>query len=155
MTLVKNRIEIDNALLKMNIAELELPVRAHMVLMNNHIETIGQLINFSEDQLLNLKHCGRKSLNDIKIALEDLNITLKHQPQRFEAPKITPDSPIEDLNLSARTERILRAANVITLRQLTELSTSDLLRIHSFGHRPLREIRKQLARYSLTLKGEE
>lgn len=52
---------------------------------------------------------------------------------------------IEVLDFTVRTYNCLRRAGIITVEQLQELSTLDLLKIRSLGRRSLEEIEKKLA----------
>lgn len=56
--------------------ELELSVRTANCLQNAELETIGQVIQLSESELLRTKNFGRKSLNELKWALEPLGFFL-------------------------------------------------------------------------------
>lgn len=52
------------------IDELELSVRGHRCLVNEYIETVGDLVNKSDAELLRIPNFGRKSLREIHEALD-------------------------------------------------------------------------------------
>ncbi|MGC8764644.1 MAG: DNA-directed RNA polymerase subunit alpha [Brevinematia bacterium] len=64
-------------ILSRSIAELELSVRASNCLKAANISTIGQLLEYSKQDLLNIKNFGRKSLNEISEKLKMYGLTLK------------------------------------------------------------------------------
>ncbi len=58
------------------VSELELSVRSINCLQNANIETIGELVQKTEQEMLQTKNFGRKSLNEIKAILENLGLYL-------------------------------------------------------------------------------
>jgi DNA-directed RNA polymerase subunit alpha len=66
---------INEALFK-RVDELDLSVRSANCLQNAGIETIWQLVEKTEAEMLKTKNFGRKSLNEIKEILADLNLSL-------------------------------------------------------------------------------
>jgi DNA-directed RNA polymerase alpha subunit len=48
------------------IEELGISVRAYNVLRAAHLTTVGQLMTTTEDELLSLRNCGRRSLAEYK-----------------------------------------------------------------------------------------
>jgi ribosomal protein L17 len=52
------------------VEELELSVRSYNCLKNANIQTIGDLVQKTEAEMLRTKNFGRKSLNEIKEILE-------------------------------------------------------------------------------------
>jgi len=62
---------------KMPIEELELSVRSFNCLKRANINTVENLINKSEDDMMNVRNLGRKSLEEIKQKLEELGLGLK------------------------------------------------------------------------------
>ena len=59
-----------------SIDELELSVRSYNCLKNAGIETVRDLVQQTEPELLKTKNFGRKSLNEIKELLADMKLTL-------------------------------------------------------------------------------
>jgi len=62
---------------KMPIEELELSVRSFNCLKRANINTVENLINKSENDMMNVRNLGRKSLEEIKVKLEELGLGLK------------------------------------------------------------------------------
>src|SRR4051794_39636058 len=61
-----------NEVLNRSVEELELSVRSYNCLKNANIQTIGDLVQKSEAEMLRTKNFGRKSLNEIKEILQGL-----------------------------------------------------------------------------------
>lgn len=57
-------------LLMTRIEDLELSVRSHNCLRSAEIETLGQLVSRREEELLNFKNFGKKSLTELKELVE-------------------------------------------------------------------------------------
>ena len=69
-------LEIRNENLNRSVEELELSVRSYNCLKNANIQTIGELIQKSEPEMLRTKNFGRKSLNEIKEILTNMGLSL-------------------------------------------------------------------------------
>src|SRR5712671_3491829 len=63
-----------NEVLNRSVEELELSVRSYNCLKNANIQTIGDLVQKSEAEMLRTKNFGRKSLNEIKEILGNLGL---------------------------------------------------------------------------------
>ena len=63
-------------ILNRSVEELELSVRSYNCLKNANIQTIGELVQRTEAEMLRTKNFGRKSLNEIKEILSGLGLTL-------------------------------------------------------------------------------
>src|ERR1700677_5005216 len=61
--------------LNRSVEELELSVRSYNCLKNANIQTIGELVQKTEAEMLRTKNFGRKSLNEIKEILASLGLT--------------------------------------------------------------------------------
>ena len=68
--------EIKNENLNRSVEELELSVRSYNCLKNANIQTIGELVQKSEGEMLKTKNFGRKSLNEIKEILSQMGLGL-------------------------------------------------------------------------------
>jgi DNA-directed RNA polymerase subunit alpha len=62
--------------LNRSVEELELSVRSYNCLKNANIQTIGELIQKTEAEMLKTKNFGRKSLNEIKEILAQMGLSL-------------------------------------------------------------------------------
>jgi DNA-directed RNA polymerase subunit alpha len=68
--------------------ELELSVRSQNCLQNAGIEYIYQLVEKSEAEMLKTKNFGRKSLNEIKEILDDMQLSLGMKLHNFPKHKV-------------------------------------------------------------------
>ena len=59
-----------------SVEELELSVRSYNCLKNANIQTIGELVQKTEAEMLRTKNFGRKSLNVIKEILANMGLSL-------------------------------------------------------------------------------
>jgi len=67
-----------------SVSELELSVRSINCLQNAKIETIGDLVQKSEQAMLKTKNFGRKSLNEIKVILTEMGLSLGTEVENFD-----------------------------------------------------------------------
>src|SRR6476660_8777490 len=68
--------EIRNENLNRSVEELELSVRSYNCMKNANIQTIGEVVQKSEAEVLKAKNFGRKSLNEIKEILGTMGLSL-------------------------------------------------------------------------------
>ncbi|MYL81692.1 DNA-directed RNA polymerase subunit alpha [Desulfovibrio aerotolerans] len=83
----KNRrrddIELNPSLFK-NIDELELSVRATNCLKSANIQSVGELMQKTEHEMLKTKNFGKKSLEEIRRVLEDMGLEFGMRIDNFE-----------------------------------------------------------------------
>ena len=65
------------------VSELELSVRSANCLKNANITLIGELVQRTETEMLKTKNFGRKSLNEIKSLLEEMDLSLGMKLDNF------------------------------------------------------------------------
>jgi len=63
--------------LEMTIEELDLSVRSYNCLKRAGINTVMELANKSEDEMMKVRNLGRKSLEEVKAKLDELNLELR------------------------------------------------------------------------------
>ena len=70
-------------LIRKSVNELELPVRAANVLHSANIKHIGELCYFTEEQLMKIRNCGKKTIEDIRKELKkhDLDLGCMHSAE--------------------------------------------------------------------------
>jgi DNA-directed RNA polymerase subunit alpha len=76
-----------NEVLFRPVEELELSVRSANCLQNADIRYIGELVQRGEGEMLKTKNFGRKSLNELKQILGDLNLQFGMKLENFPARK--------------------------------------------------------------------
>jgi DNA-directed RNA polymerase subunit alpha len=72
----EGRVLLRNDNLNRSVEELELSVRSYNCLKNANIQTIGELVQKTEAEMLKTKNFGRKSLNEIKEILAQMGLSL-------------------------------------------------------------------------------
>ena len=65
-------------ILEMTIEELDLSVRSYNCLKRAGINTVQELTNKSEADMMKVRNLGRKSLEEVKAKLADLGLSLRH-----------------------------------------------------------------------------
>jgi DNA-directed RNA polymerase subunit alpha len=70
----------------MPVEELDLTVRSYNCLKREGIHTVGELVSRSEADLLDIRNFGSKSIDEVKIKLAGLGLSLKDSPPGFELP---------------------------------------------------------------------
>ncbi len=83
---------------------LNLPARSQNCLQREGIHTIGELVQRSEADLLDIRNFGAKSIEDVKDELAKLDLRLKNSPAGFDAAAAFADDTYamtfsDDLNL--------------------------------------------------------
>ena len=63
--------------LEMTIEELDLSVRSYNCLKRAGINTVQELANKTEEDMMKVRNLGRKSLEEVKVKLEDLGLGLR------------------------------------------------------------------------------
>lgn len=65
--------------LEMTIEELDLSVRSYNCLKRAGINTVLELANKSEDDMMKVRNLGRKSLEEVRVKLDDLGLGLRKE----------------------------------------------------------------------------
>ncbi|MDQ9748310.1 DNA-directed RNA polymerase subunit alpha C-terminal domain-containing protein, partial [Acinetobacter baumannii] len=63
--------------LEKSIDDLELSVRSYNCLKRANINTVGQLTQKSEDDMMKVRNLGKKSLDEVKLKLAELGLGLR------------------------------------------------------------------------------
>jgi DNA-directed RNA polymerase subunit alpha len=71
------------------VEELELSVRSYNCLKNANIQTIAELVQKTDGEMLKTRNFGRKSLNEIKEILEDMGLHLGMKVDEDDLKQIT------------------------------------------------------------------
>ena len=153
-------------ILETPISDFELSVRSRNCLKKMKIETLGDLLNISEAELLSYKNFGETSLREIKTILEPKNLTLGMSLEEKQLPSADmPDQtvmadeneglrnkPVDDLQLSVRARKCLQKLNLRSIGELTHKTEAELLGCKNFGVTSLNEIKKALQSLGLSLR---
>ncbi|RZS90382.1 DNA-directed RNA polymerase subunit alpha [Motilibacter rhizosphaerae] len=74
--------------LSMPIEELDLTVRSYNCLKREGIHTVGELMSRSEADLLDIRNFGAKSIDEVKVKLQSLGLSLKDSPPGFDPSSV-------------------------------------------------------------------
>ncbi len=155
-----------NQILETPISDFELSVRSRNCLKKMKIETLGDLLNITEAELLSYKNFGETSLREIKQILDPKGLTLgmaledKSAVPAEEDDQIVAQSEdeglrhksVDDLKLSVRARKCLQKLNIRTIGELIGKTDAELLGCKNFGVTSLNEINKALADLGLSLR---
>jgi hypothetical protein len=147
------------SLLLKKVDELELSVRTANCLRNDDIFYIGDLVEKSEAEMLRMPNFGRRSLNEIKEILSQMDLHLGMEvpnwpPENLEALSARMQrllQRVDELELSVRTANCLRNENIFYIGELAQKSEGEMLRTPNFGRKSLNEIKEILSQMDLHL----
>jgi DNA-directed RNA polymerase subunit alpha len=77
VSIFANGEEEENTELDKQIEDLDLSVRSYNCLKRAGIHSVRQLVEFSENDLLNIRNFGVKSIEEVKDKLETMGLSLK------------------------------------------------------------------------------
>ncbi len=148
-----------------SIEALQLSARSCNCLKRTGIKTVSALIGLSDEELCSVQGLGKKRVDEIKSKLAKyLGQTTDKQIGQFDVAgnDAIEDSPIEMLNLSARSYNCLKRTGIKTVGALMTLDENALYHIRNLGKRSVDEIKSKLAmfreksidRQTLPLEGE-
>ncbi len=166
---IEKRVESRNRLLATPISEFELSVRARNCLKKMNIQTLGDLLKLTEQELLAYKNFGETSLEEINQLLAKRGLRLGQRPEDIdpaalvpappEPPRVTVppgteallSKPVFELELSVRARRCLQRLNIETVGELIQRTEAELLAARNFGVTSLNEIKTRLKELGLSL----
>jgi DNA-directed RNA polymerase subunit alpha len=66
------------------IDDLDLTVRSYNCLKREGVHTVGELVSRTESDLLDIRNFGQKSIDEVKVKLHQLGLSLKDSPPSFD-----------------------------------------------------------------------
>lgn len=155
-----------NQILETPISDFELSVRSRNCLKKMNIDTIGDLLNTTEAELLSYKNFGETSLQEIKVILESKNLHLGmaleekqfgviddiEEVDEEEQDQGILNRPVEDLQMSVRARKCMEKLEIHAVGELTRRTEAELLGCKNFGVTSLNEIKKALSNLGLSLR---
>ena len=161
----RNQARIEQ-LLSRPVTDFELSVRSRNCLAGMNINTLGDLTEVSEQELLAGKNFGETSLHEIRELLQTHGLHIgqnQHMVQSrepvFEA-NLTPEEqalmnkPVSDLNVSVRARKCMVRLGINSFGQLLQRTPDELLSSRNFGVTSLNEIRARLGEMGLKLRND-
>jgi DNA-directed RNA polymerase subunit alpha len=163
---LKNQAKLEQ-LLKRPVTDFELSVRSRNCLAGMNINTLGDLTEVSEQELLSGKNFGDTSLKEIRELMAQHNLTIGQNLHKkvmreidFAPQDLSPaeqamlSRPVTDLNLSVRSRKCMTRLGITSLRELTARTADELLAAKNFGVTSLNEIRQKLEEQGLRLRND-
>lgn len=163
---LKNQARLEQ-LLARPVTDFELSVRSRNCLASMNINTLGDLTEVSEQELLSGKNFGETSLVEIRelMASHGLSIGQNLHEKMAREPIFNPTelSPQEqalisqsvtELNLSVRSRKCMTRLGITTIGELISRTPDELLSAKNFGVTSLNEIRQKLAEHDLRLRND-
>ena len=156
-------------ILETPISDFELSVRSRNCLKKMKIQTLGDLLNITEAELLSYKNFGETSLKEVKSILEPKGLYLGMSLEEKQFPPVESsdgaaitdqdqglmNKPIDDLQLSVRARKCIQKLNIRVIGELTCRTEAELLGCKNFGVTSLNEIKKSLGDLGLSLRSLE
>jgi len=162
----EKKADRQSQVLKIPVSDFELSVRSRNCLHKMNINSLGDLIMKTEQELLSYKNFGETSLKEIKDMLTQKGLRLGqgleqsgpdlNQPRNPLEATTSPDvlnKPIEELNLSVRSRRCMERLGVKSIRDLINRTEVQLMSAKNFGMTSLNEIKRKLSELNLRLRG--
>ena len=162
----EKKADRQSQVLRIPVSDFELSVRSRNCLQKMHIDTLGDLIMRTEQELLSYKNFGETSLTEIKEMLTQKNLRLGQGLEDIESEPLSPRNPLEAsadpevldttidvLNLSVRSRRCMERLNVRLIRDLINKTEVELMSAKNFGMTSLTEIKQKLGEKGLALRG--
>lgn len=149
------------------ISDFELSVRSRNCLKKMNINTLGDLLQTTEAELLAYKNFGETSLTEIKHMLETKGLRLgmaaegkfpsEIQLKEFQETEVDIDNEIlnkfvDDFEMSIRAKNCLAHLNIKTVGDLISRTEAELLGVKNFGATSMVEIKKALESLGLSLR---
>ena len=148
------------------VTDFELSVRARTCLKKMNIRSLGDLLRYTESELMSYKNFGESSLDEIKAMLADRGLRLgqgledaHRTARRHIAEKLKGTGketmlakPVSDLKLSVRARKALQLLDIQSLGDLASHTEAELMGVKNFGATSLVEVRERLAENGLALR---
>jgi DNA-directed RNA polymerase subunit alpha len=153
-------------LLSRPVTDFELSVRSRNCLQAMDINSLGDLTEVSEQELLAGKNFGETSLMEIRelLAAHGLRIGQHlhkiHSRDHVVDQSLSPEEQammnklVVDLNLSVRSRKCMSRLNIQTIGQLVSRTPDELLASRNFGVTSLNEIRLKLGEVGIRLRND-
>jgi len=153
-----------NQIVETPISDFELSVRSRNCLKKMNIETIGDLLNISEAELLSYKNFGETSLKEIKVILDSKGLHLGMALEEKQSSALSDEieetdarnkdilsKSVDELRLSVRARKCLERLGLRTVGEVAQKTDAELLGCKNFGLTSLNEIKRAMAHVGVSL----
>ena len=161
----ERRLDRRNQILEIPVTDFELSVRSRNCLKAMGLNSLGDLLRVTEQDLLRYKNFGETSLREVRAILAQKNLRLgqlvEDQPGKRPAQTDSEEAdtafdgamnlPLPDVNFSVRVKSCLERLGVTTLGEVAALSHEKLLACKNFGQTSMDEVKLRLNEHGLDL----
>ena len=156
-----------------DISALPLSVRSLNCLRRANIHTVGALMDYPEDELLNIRNMGTKSVEELKhwicvlsegtegyALVEQIDVPVKSEEVQPITEKetvfldekgvVAQDIAIKSTDLSARAKNSLTKGGIEFVSQLVALNREELMNLRNMGQKTVEEILNYVSKVQIT-----
>jgi DNA-directed RNA polymerase alpha subunit len=146
-------------LLKTNINDLDLSVRAVNGLRNAEIMTLADLVRYKKEDLLKLRHCGEKTLREIEETVYSRGLKFGMDTLRYKVPTTEEEKEVRirkllgtnimEWDFTVRALNCMKGAGIEIIADIVSRSKKDYSTLRNFGKKSIREITQQVDSHGL------
>jgi DNA-directed RNA polymerase subunit alpha len=151
------------------VAEISFSPRVRTALQKLGINSLGDLVNRSEEEFLGIQNFGRTSLRELKEFLSSKGLSLasgsggvmgddvEEMPAEIPAgpvPETTLQRNLVEFEWSGRIRKVFEKLSLVTVGDLLKKTEKDLLKSKNLGVTSIKEIRKKLAAIGVAMPPE-
>ena len=153
----------EDKVLSMKVEELDFSSRTLNALKRSGINTVEEVISYTEDEIIKVRNIGETGFAEIWKKLHGLGLAFRERDiytmgMLLERPEVKGEKvlemTIEELDFSVRTYTCLKRAGINTVDDLLQRTESDMIKIKNLGKKSLEEVIFKLNALGLSLMDE-
>jgi DNA-directed RNA polymerase subunit alpha len=146
------------------LADVTFSQRVRNALQKLGLASLGDLVQRTEEELLEIPNFGKTSLREVKEFLTSKGLNLAsggemapvagEVPIEGEAQDEVKNRPLADFEWSGRIRKVFEKLGVVTIGDLLNYSEADLLKSKNLGSTSIKEIRQKLGTLGAAMRAE-
>jgi len=145
------------------LADVTFSQRVRNALQKLGLATLGDLVQRTEEELLEIPNFGKTSLREVKEFLTSKGLNLASggepaaapgEPAEGEASEEVRNRALADFEWSGRIRKVFEKLGAITVGDLLNYTEADLLRSKNLGNTSIKEIRQKLGTLAVAMRAE-
>jgi DNA-directed RNA polymerase subunit alpha len=146
------------------LADVTFSQRVRNALQKLGLATLGDLVQRTEEELLEIPNFGKTSLREVKEFLTSKGLNLASggeiaaapggEPVEGEAQDEVKNRALADFEWSGRIRKVFEKLGVVTVGDLMNYSEADLLKSRNLGSTSIKEIRQKLGTLGAAMRAE-
>jgi len=145
------------------LADVTFSQRVRNALQKLGLATLGDLVQRTEEELLEIPNFGKTSLREVKEFLTSKGLNLASggeiaaapgEPVEGEAVDEVKNRALTDFEWSGRIRKVFEKLGVVTVGDLMNYSEADLLKSRNLGSTSIKEIRQKLGTLGAAMRAE-